>query len=127
MRLILFCLLLITSSSFAQMQGPPFSDSIRIDGDRSDWEKIPYVTKNYGNELKSPHVDIVTLQVAMDKKFAYFAVSMKNHGNAKPNDPFFKIAIDTDNMNSTGSADDLRLNGEITLKCIETVINVALE
>ncbi|MDD7986068.1 hypothetical protein PQO01_14040 [Lentisphaera marina] len=130
MRHILFSLLLIYTTCFAQDQTEaykvPVSKSIKIDGSIQDWKSIPYLSKNFGINLKPPYTDIMSIKMAMDQEHIYLLLNTKNHVGAIKDEAFLKILFDVDNNKATGSDENLRLNKYVKAPGFEYAIPVKL-
>ncbi|EDM26680.1 hypothetical protein LNTAR_18575 [Lentisphaera araneosa HTCC2155] len=126
MRLILFSVLLIYTTCFAQEPPKtfkvPVSNSIEIDGSIQEWKAIPYLSQNFGINLKPPYTDVMSIKMAMDKEALYLLLNTKNHVGAIKNEAFLKIVFDIDNNKKTGSDENLRLNKYVKAPGFEYVI-----
>mgnify|MGYP005639712457 CR=1 FL=1 len=130
MRLILFSLLIIYTTCFAQEKPEtfkvPVSKSIKIDGSVLEWKSIPYLSENFGINLKPPYTDTMSIKMAMDQEHIYLLLNTKNHYGSIKNEAFLKLVFDIDNNKATGSDDNLRLNKYVRAPGFEFYLPIKL-
>ena len=125
---LLLILFFVSHPLLAQVKEHKISfKTIKIDGSNSDWKNIKPITKNYGIDIKSPHVNIKELAMAMDKEFCYLYISMQNHMSTKRDSSFFKIAIDIDNTKTTGAGKSVKINRRVPIQGFDVAIGISLD